>query len=63
MSKDALNRIYDPFFTTKFKGRGLGMAAVYGMIRNHNGWISVESEEGRGTAVKIWLPFVDKVEA
>ncbi len=56
MDKETLNKIFDPFYTTKFMGRGLGMAAVYGIVRNHDGWISVDSEQGKGTIVRIYLP-------
>jgi PAS domain S-box-containing protein len=56
MDKETVSKIFDPFFTTKFQGRGLGMAAVYGIIRNHDGWISIDSEPGRGTVVRIYLP-------
>lgn len=52
-------RIFEPFFSTKFQGRGLGMAAVYGVVRNHGGWVSVDSTKGAGTRVKIWLPAQD----
>ena len=58
MDKETVNKIFDPFFSTKFMGRGLGMAAVYGIIRNHGGWISVDSELGNGTSVAIYLPAV-----
>ncbi|MEJ2157387.1 MAG: response regulator [Desulfobacteraceae bacterium] len=56
MDKDTLARIFDPFFTTKFQGRGLGMSAVYGIIKNHRGYIYVDSEPGKGTMVCILLP-------
>mgnify|MGYP006277120531 CR=1 FL=1 len=56
MDEATRQRVFEPFFSTKFQGRGLGMAAVYGIIRNHSGWISVESSRGQGTRVTIWLP-------
>lgn len=56
MNKETKQRIFDPFFSTKFQGRGLGMAAVYGIIKNHDGWISVDSEPDRGTMVNVYLP-------
>ena len=56
MVEETRSRVFEPFFTTHFPGRGLGMAAVYGIVKNHDGWISVESQLGMGTIVKIWLP-------
>jgi len=58
MDEETKNRIFEPFFTSHFMGRGLGMAAVYGIIRNHDGWITVDSELGRGTKVVIYLPAI-----
>ena len=56
MDEETKGRIFEPFFTNKFQGRGLGMAAAYGIIKNHDGWISVDSELGKRTTVRIFLP-------
>ena len=58
MDEETRNGIFEPFFTTKFQGRGMGMAAVHGIVRNHDGWIYVDSELGRGTKVQIYLPVI-----
>jgi PAS domain S-box-containing protein len=51
-----LPRIFDPYFTTKQKGSGLGLAAVYSIVNKHRGLIDVESHLGAGTTFRIWLP-------
>lgn len=62
MDVETKNRMFEPFFTTNFQGRGLGMAAVFGIIQNHGGWISVESELEKGTKVHIYLPSMEYAE-
>ncbi len=58
MAEKTKHRIFEPFFTTSFQGRGLGMAAVYGIVKNHNGWIGIDSQPGKGTEVSIYFPAV-----
>jgi CheY-like chemotaxis protein len=62
MDKNTLNRVFEPFFTTrdKSRGSGLGLASAYGIIRNHEGFIGVYSEVGKGTTFNVYLPASDK---
>lgn len=56
MDDDTQRRLFEPFFSTKFTGRGLGLAATLGIIRGHNGAIKVYSELGKGTTMKFLIP-------
>ncbi len=56
MSSDTLARIFDPFFTTKLTGRGLGLAAVLGIVRGHGGALKVTSEENKGSTFTVLFP-------
>jgi PAS domain S-box-containing protein len=58
MSKETESKIFDPFFSTKFIGRGLGLSAAYGIIANHNGWIDASSARGEGTDIRVYLPLL-----
>jgi PAS domain S-box-containing protein len=56
MDEETMTRIFEPFYTTKFTGRGLGMSAVLGIITSHKGALQVSSGVGQGTTFKVYLP-------
>ncbi|MBP9902290.1 MAG: ATP-binding protein [Verrucomicrobiota bacterium] len=58
--QEQLNRIFEPFYTTKKKGSGLGLMIVQRIVRAHNGRIELESHVGRGTTFRLWLPLHER---
>jgi CheY-like chemotaxis protein len=56
MTPDTLSRIFDPFFSTKYSGRGLGLAAVMGIVRAHSGLIRIRTEPDQGTSFRVLFP-------
>ena len=62
IKKDHLKKIFDPYFTTKQKGSGLGLAVAYSVVEKHHGRLSVESQLGKGTTFVLYLPAVPDME-
>lgn len=60
MDKETQKRMFEPFFTTKFTGRGLGMSAMIGIVKSHNGALQLESKPGEGTTFKVYFPLTAK---
>jgi len=60
IAQEQINRIFDPFYTTKKKGTGLGLMIVQRIVRAHGGRIELESHVGRGTTFRIWFPLHER---
>ena len=58
--QEQINRIFEPFYTTKKKGTGLGLMIVQRIVRDHNGRIDLESHVGKGTVFRVWLPLYER---
>ncbi|MDD4018027.1 MAG: ATP-binding protein [Kiritimatiellae bacterium] len=60
---EIIKRLFEPFFSTKAIGRGLGLATVFAIVDAHNGGIAIDSEQGKGTTFRIWIPAVKATRA
>lgn len=61
MDEHKVQRVFEPFFSTKFTGRGMGMSSVQGIVRSHKGTVTVDSAPGEGTTVRVVLPANDQL--
>jgi len=60
MDEETVNRVFEPFFSTKKEGAGLGLPMVYGIVSNHKGFLTLYSEAGKGSTFRVHLPAVDR---
>ena len=58
--QEQINRIFEPFYTTKAKGTGLGLMIVQRIVRDHGGRVELESRVGEGTQFRVWLPLHER---
>lgn len=63
MDAATLSRVFDPFFTTRFTGRGMGMSEALGIVRAHKGAVSIVSSPGQGTTVRLFLPLAKRAQS
>jgi CheY-like chemotaxis protein len=61
MQPEVIDKVFDPFFTTKTSGSGLGLSVVHGIVRQHSGYVTVESTKGKGAAFTVYLPRASRV--